>query len=145
MSLICSPFAATNLFGDVLRSCLTLANIPSVITCPAAPESMVILTVTHKPFILQHYLGGAHKRLIRSSLPPSSLHTTSHHNNNTKHHNITQQYKHNTHNTQQHTTHTQICEKLPCRRRLTQALYPLSNRIRVLPNNTDTEQEAARD
>ena len=38
-SLICSPFAATNLFGVVLRSSLTRGNIVSGITWPAAPES----------------------------------------------------------------------------------------------------------
>ena len=49
-SLICSPFAATILFGAILRSSLTRGKIVSSITWPAAPESLVTLTFTHLSF-----------------------------------------------------------------------------------------------
>ena len=47
---ICSPFAATNLFGAVLRWNFTRGNIPSGMTWAAAPETMVALAFTQLSF-----------------------------------------------------------------------------------------------
>ena len=66
-SLMCSPFAATRFFGAVLRSSLKRGNIPSGMTCPAAPESKETESEFHPSVLhLNDFLGARILTVLRT-------------------------------------------------------------------------------